>query len=100
MVDEHNPVMHVCAGSQLERPALNVHLRKGFSFGAYLLGQDADGHSAGDLVDIEVKHFLIEISIDDKDVMASTFNEGAQVAMKGILFAGLVDALDLLFGEP
>ena len=97
MVNEHNSVMYLCAGSELEGPSLNVHLLDCFSFGGYLLGQDPDGHSAWNLIDVEVEHFLIEIRIDDEDVVGSTLNERAQVAVKIVFFARLIQTFNCFF---
>jgi len=52
------------------------------------------GGVVGNLVDVQIEHFLIEVSIDNKDVLRGSLNKGTQVAIKFILFAGFVDGLD------
>jgi hypothetical protein len=97
LVKEDRPIMDFCAQSQFERPALGVHLRDRFDVGGYLVGEDADCCAPRNLVDVQVKNLLVEIGIDNEDLPSSRHNEGTQVAIKSVLFAGFIHALDFFF---
>ena len=97
LVDKDRAVMYLAAGSQLERPAGGAHLRDGFDISADLVSEDPDRHAGGDLVDVKIEHFLIEVGIDDEEVLGSALNEGTQVAVKIVAFARFIHALNFFF---
>src|SRR5277367_386748 len=99
LVDKDHSVMRVCAGPQFQRTALCVHFCDGFDVRANLVRENADGSISRNFVDVQVKHFLVDVRVDDEDVLRGPGNDGTQVAVEGVFVARVVRAFDFFFRQ-